>query len=227
MELDSSSGLERLYTQRFGGEAEPRSDLWSVLCQHYFQQWVPEGATVLDIAAGHCEFINNIAAARRIAIDLNPDLKNRAAEGVETIVGRSDDLVEIADSSMDVVFISNFFEHVTREVILGTLVEARRVLRPTGRLLIVQPNVRYCGKDYWQFFDHITPIDDRALSEALEATGYRIEKCLPRFLPYTTKSHLPTNQALVRLYLKVPLAWRVLGAQAFFVARPITADQHL
>lgn len=34
---------------------------------------------------------------------------------------------------------------------------------PAGRLLILQPNVRYCGRDYWQFFDHITPVDDRAV----------------------------------------------------------------
>jgi hypothetical protein len=47
-----------------------------------------------------------------------------------------------------------------------------------------------------------------------------VVKNIPRFLPYTTKSRLPSGPALVRLYLKVPLAWRVLGAQAFVVATP-------
>jgi ubiquinone/menaquinone biosynthesis C-methylase UbiE len=119
------------------------------------------------------------------------------------------------------VFISNFFEHINHETILATLVEVRRVLKPAGQLLLLQPNVRYCAKDYWQFFDHITPVDDRAMVEAFAQTGYRVVKNIPRFLPYTTKSRLPSGPGLVRLYLKVPLAWRVLGAQAFMVATPV------
>jgi SAM-dependent methyltransferase len=219
LELESS-GLKALYTNRFERESEQREDIWQVLCEHFFQSWIAEDATVLDLAAGHCEFINNIKAGRKIAVDLNPDVKLRAAMGVETHLQRSDSMDEIADQSVDVVFVSNFFEHISREVILGTLVEVRRVLRPTGRLLVLQPNVRYCARDYWQFFDHITPIDDRALVEAFTATGFDVVKNIPRFLPYTTKSRLPSGPALVRLYLKVPLAWRVLGAQAFMVASP-------
>lgn len=220
MELESD-GLQKLYGHRFQAESEQRQDIWEVLCADFFQQHVPEHGTVLDLAAGHCEFINNIKAARRIAVDLNPDVKVRAAEGVETHVLRSDNLTEIDSGSIDRVFISNFFEHITHEVILATLTEVRRVLRPGGQLLLLQPNVRYCSKDYWRFFDHITPIDDRAMVEAFSQTGYRVVRNVPRFLPYTTKSLLPSGPALVRLYLKVPLAWKVLGAQAFMVATPV------
>jgi SAM-dependent methyltransferase len=213
-------GLKALYRNRFASESEQRQEIWGVLCTHFFQRWVPADAVVLDLAAGHCEFINNIRASRRIAVDLNPDVALRAAAGVQTHVLRSDDLVDIDGQSVDVVFISNFFEHISREAILATLVEVRRVLRPGGRLLVLQPNVRYCARDYWQFFDHITPIDDRALVEAFAATGYDVITNIPRFLPYTTKSRLPSGPALVKLYLRVPLAWRVLGAQAFMVVTP-------
>ena len=222
MDLESS-GLETLYRNRFGAESEQRDDIWQVLCRDFFQKWVPASATVLDLAAGHCEFINNITAARRIAVDLNPDVRIRAAAGVETLVSRSDALDKIDDHSIDVVFVSNFFEHISREVILSTLVEIRRVLTADGRLLVLQPNVRYCARDYWQFFDHITPVDDRALAEAFAATGFDLVRCIPRFLPYTTKSRLPSGPGLVRLYLRVPLAWRILGAQAFMVASPAAA----
>lgn len=217
---DESESLRTLYAHRFSGESAARDDIWQVLCADFFQRWIPPAATVLDLAAGHCEFINNISALRRIAVDLNPDVAVRAAAGVETHVARSDALEEIANDSVDVVFCSNFFEHITRDAILATLTEARRVLSPGGRFLLLQPNVRFCGRDYWQFFDHITPIDDRAMEEAFAATGYRVRTNIPRFLPYTTKSRLPTGPGLVRLYLKVPLAWRVLGAQAFMVAEP-------
>lgn len=212
--------LRALYHNRFSGEAEQRSDIWEVLCRDFFQKWVPTDSVVLDVAAGHCEFINNIRAGRKIAVDLNPDVEMRAAAGVETHVCRSDDMAVLGDASVDRVFISNFFEHVPREVILSTLSEVRRVLKPSGRLLILQPNVRYCAKDYWMFFDHITPVDDRALVEALAHTGYSVEKILPRFLPYTTKSRIPSGPALVKVYLRFPLAWRFMGAQAFVVARP-------
>ncbi|MDT4957839.1 MAG: hypothetical protein QOD31_1638 [Pseudonocardiales bacterium] len=221
MELESD-GLETLYANRFGGESEQRQDIWEVLCTDFFQKWVPRDATVLDLAAGHCEFINNIVAGRRIAVDLNPDVQRRAARGVQALVLRSDRLEGIDDGSIDIVFVSNFFEHITRDVILSTLVEARRVLKPTGRLLVLQPNVRFCGRDYWQFFDHITPVDDRALAEAFAATGFDVEKCIPRFLPYSTMGRLPSWPSLARLYLKLPLAWRILGAQAFMVATPAT-----
>jgi len=219
VELESDD-LKALYATRFQAEGEQRQDIWQVLCADFFQRWVPADATVLDLAAGHCEFINNIRAGRKIAVDLNPDVQVRAAADVETHVLRSDQLTGIESGSVDRVFISNFFEHITREVITATLLEVRRVLRADGQLLLLQPNVRFCGKDYWQFFDHITPIDDRAMLEAFAQTGYDVVKNVPRFLPYTTKSRLPSGPSLVRLYLKVPLAWKVLGAQAFMVATP-------
>ncbi|WP_310529022.1 class I SAM-dependent methyltransferase [Nocardioides sp.] len=212
--------LRVLYGRRFADEHEMRTDLWEVLCQDFFQKFVPEDATVLDVAAGHCEFINNIRAGRRIAVDLNPDVVSRAADGVETHICRSDEMTPLETASVDRVFISNFFEHVPREVIVSTLEEVRRVLRPDGKLMVLQPNVRYCGKDYWMFLDHITPVDDRALVEAFKMTGFDVELNIARFLPYTTKSRLPSGPRLVKLYLKVPLAWKVMGAQAFMVGRP-------
>lgn len=214
--------LESLYANRFNNTRAGRDALWRVLCDHFFQRWVPRQATVLDLAAGHCEFINNIKAARRIAVDLNPDVRVRAEEGVETHVLSCDDLSGIPTASVDVVFVSNLFEHVTRDVILATLLESRRVLKAEGRLLVLQPNVRYCGRNYWQFFDHITPVDDRALAEAFAATGLRLVTSIPRFLPYTTKGRLPSRLWLVRLYLRLPILWRLLGAQAFMVATPET-----
>ncbi len=215
-----SEDLQALYLNRFGSEEVQRQDLWQVLCSDFFQRWVPSRSTVLDVAAGHCEFINNIEAGRRLAVDLNPDVVVRAAAGVEAVVCRSDAMSHLEDGSVDRVFISNFFEHIPREVIVSTLLEVRRVLRADGKLLVLQPNIRYCARDYWMYFDHITPVDDRALAEAFAATGFRVELNIPRFLPYTTKSRLPSHPALVRLYLKVRPAWRLLGAQAFMVGTP-------
>ncbi|MDQ6849159.1 MAG: class I SAM-dependent methyltransferase [Actinomycetota bacterium] len=183
-----SEDLKVLYANRFGSEEVQRGDLWAVLCSDFFQKFVPESSTTLDVAAGHCEFINDIKSARRLAVDLNPDVLVRATHGVKAFVSRSDTMTDIDTSSVDRVFISNFFEHVPRGVIISTLDEVRRVLAPSGKVMVLQPNVRYCARDYWMFFDHITPVDDRALSDASAATGFDIELNIPRFLPYTTKS---------------------------------------
>jgi len=103
--------------------------------------------------------------------------------------------------------------------------EVARVLRPGGRFLILQPNWRYCYRDYWMFFDHVTALDHHSLVEALETSGFRAVETIPRFLPYTTKSRLPKSLALLRLYLRLPLAWRLFGGQAFVVAEPLTAGR--
>ncbi|HET6817400.1 MAG TPA: class I SAM-dependent methyltransferase [Mycobacteriales bacterium] len=218
--MSEPADLARLYSERFSDEQRRRTAMWQVLCERFFQGWVDPGATVLEVAAGQCEFINNIGAARKIAIDLNPDIKRYAGPDVEAYVCSSTEMRPVADASVDVAFVSNFFEHISKTDILATLREIRRVLRPGGRVLVLQPNIRFCGADYWMFFDHITPLDDRSLEEALVLADFGIEHRIVRFLPYTTKGKLPTGTGLVKLYLRVPLAWRLLGQQSFVVARP-------
>jgi SAM-dependent methyltransferase len=210
---------EDIYRRRFGDEERFRDAMWKALTAEYFQRFVPAGATVMEVAAGYCEFINNIEAGRKIAVDINPETSRRAAPGVEVVLTTSSDLSPIADRSVDIAFVSNFFEHITREEIAETVREIHRCLAPGGRLLVLQPNIRFVARDYWMFFDHITPIDDRALCELLELVGFTIELDLPRFLPYTTKSRLPKSIGLLRLYLKLPFVWKLLGGQAFVVAR--------
>lgn len=221
--MSSQFDLPGLYERRFTGEDAFRNSMWRVLCRTFFQKHIDPRSTVLEVGAGHCEFINHINAARRIAVDLSTDTVHYAAPGVEVVTSASTDLSAIPNATADIAFASNFFEHLTRPEILATMRELRRVLTPDGRLLILQPNIRYCYRDYWMFFDHITPLDDHSLVEALEMSGFRAESVIRRFLPFTTKSALPKSLFLLRVYLAVPLLWRFLGAQSFVVARPRTA----
>jgi SAM-dependent methyltransferase len=173
---------------------------------------------VLEVGAGYCEFINNITADRKLAVDLNPDTRRHADPDVQVFLTSSTDLAAIPSASVDIAFASNFFEHLDRADIVLTMREVARVLRKRGRFLVLQPNYRYCHRDYWKFFDHVTALDLHSLAEALETSGFRVVQTIPRFLPYTTKSHLPKSPALVKAYLRLPLAWRVFGQQAFVVA---------
>src|SRR5207248_2443690 len=121
--------------------------------------------------------------------DLNPEVSRFAPPGTRTILAPSHDLSEcVSDESVDVVFASNFFEHLPdKEIFLKTLAEMRRILRVGGRLLVLQPNIRAVGGSYWDFVDHHIPLNDRSLAEAVEMVGFRVVQLWPRFLPYTTR----------------------------------------
>jgi len=218
--MSSGVDLARMYSRRFSGDAPFRMAMWQMLCRTFFQRYIDRNSTVLEIGAGHCEFINSIEAARKFAVDLSTDTEQHAAPGVNVVRSASTDLSALSDHSADVAFASNFFEHLSRPDILATLRELKRVVAPEGRLLILQPNIRYCSRDYWMFFDHITPLDDYSLVEALELSGFEAIEVIRRFLPFTTKGGLPKSLLLLRIYLAVPLLWRVFGAQSFIVARP-------
>lgn len=217
---DSKVELDKLYTQRFPEQAlAQKHAIWKVLCSDFFSRYVKPSDTVVDIGAGYCEFINNIRAEKKIAVDLNPDVRRFAAADVRVINESCTAIRQLDSNSVDVVFMSNFLEHLpNKDLVLDTFRESQRILRPGGRVMVLQPNIRYLPGEYWDYFDHHTPLTERSLVEGLQLAGLEPSTVIAKFLPYTTKSRLPQAPWLVQLYLKVPLAWHVLGKQAFVVA---------
>ena len=219
---DLEAALGPLYAGRWSGEeCAAKSRLWKVLCDHFLARYVPEGGTVVDLGAGYCGFINSVRAARRVALDLNPDTAAAAEPGVEVHLApieRVDDV--LGPESADLAFASNVFEHMRGpDALLRALGAVRRVLRPGGRLLVLQPNVRWVGAAFWDFIDHTLPLTERGMAEALAVAGFRVEECRSKFLPYTVDRRLPLWETLARLYLALPPAQWAFGKQMFLVAR--------
>jgi SAM-dependent methyltransferase len=217
--------VDAIYSQRFPAEdavrAEWRRNVWKVLVDGFFSRWIPREGTVLDFGCGRGEFINAVDARRRIGADERESVREHLSEGVEFVASTGTRLREIPDGAVDVVFCSNLLEHLPdRRSVTDLLVEFRRLLGPSGRLLILGPNLRYTGPAYWDFFDHVLPFTHVTLTEALATARFTPEVLIPRFLPYTTVRARMTPLFLVRWYLRLPIAWRVLGAQFFAVARP-------
>ncbi|QEH36650.1 hypothetical protein OJF2_52350 [Aquisphaera giovannonii] len=214
--------VESIYRNRFGKQdLARRAAVWRVLCRDWFEAYIPRDGRVLEVAAGYCEFINNVRAGEKVAVDLNPATGLHAAPGVTVHQIAAERLEEVVPAAhFDSAFMSNFLEHCrTREQVLSVLSAVGHALRPGGRVLILGPNYAACAAEYYDYFDHHLALTDRAVAEALELSGFEVEVQRPRTLPFSFRSKLPSAPWLVRLYLKFPWAWRFFGAQFFLVAR--------
>ena len=211
-----------LYRHRFSETERTRKDaIWGVLCSRFFQKFIRAGDdTVLDIACGLGEFSRHIQAKRKIGIDLNTDAAALLPASIEFHLVSADAITPIEDGSIDVCFSSNFLEHLpTKAAVDKVLAEIMRVLRPGGKYIALQPNYRFCSDVYWDFYDHHTALSDRSCEEAFIQAGFKVHTLIPKFLPFTTKSKLPTHPFFVRLYLGVPFAWRILGKQFLIIGQ--------
>ena len=215
-----SGQLKQLYANRFAANRQYRDRVWTILVRAFLAKWIPADATVLDLGSGYGEFINNVPAARRFALDLNPDSRDLVSPEVTFLLHDCATPWPLAANELDVVFSSNFLEHLPDKASLtAALREAWRCLRPGGRFIALGPNVRHIPGAYWDFFDHHIPLSDRSLAEALRISGFDVETRIDRFLPYTMVDSPQYPLFFLRLYLSLPLVWRLFGQQFLLVAR--------
>ncbi len=204
-----------LYKNRFQNLKE-RDEIWKILVRDFFQKFINQKDIVVDVGSGFGEFINNISCSKKIAVDSDKKFKKFYKKNISFRHCPASKLT-INSASVTKIFCSNLFEHLSRGDLVKSVGEMGRILRPKGQVLILQPNIRFLTKDYWRFFDHITPIDDRALVEVFSTFGFIVKQRILKFLPYTTKTSLPKHQLLIKLYLRLPFLWLFLGKQTFLV----------
>jgi len=213
--------VEKLYKDRFSeADREGKDRIWRVLCDSFFQRMIGEDKVIVDLACGYGEFINHIRGTKRFGVDINSETAQFLERDVSFIHSPATDLRALPAQDVDIIFTSNFFEHLPdKNTLSAVLSESYRVLKPGGKLIAMGPNIRFTYADYWNFYDHHLPLSDQSLKEALELADFQVEKSIAKFLPFSTKSALPQHPLLVALYLKVPLAWPILGKQFLLVAR--------
>jgi SAM-dependent methyltransferase len=222
-----SSELNKLYENRFIGTENKdnqykREALWKVLCNHFFSKYINPDDVVCDVAAGYCEFINNIKVRKKIAVDLNPSVREFAKSEVEVINDNVFNLKKyLVKGDVSCFFVSNFLEHLdSKKDVLNLIAELSDLLDKDGKIVILQPNIRLVGGAYWDFIDHKVELTEKSLIEAAEINNLSVDTCITRFLPYTTKSAIPKSSFLVYLYLKMmPLSSFFMGKQSFLVLR--------
>ena len=220
--------LKKLYQHRFNQqEQNQKNKIWKQICKYLEESFFKEinlvsDSVIVDVAAGYCDFINNIYQNKNIkkwAIDANPDIENYATKDVCVYNDTVENLHHcFKTDSVFMFFQSNFLEHLTKSQIVQLFKDEFNLLQKGGYCCILTPNIRYCGGKYWDFFDHITPLTEKSLIEQAEATGFILKKCITKFLPYTTKSKIPKAPWLVRIYLKLlPFSGWILGEQSLIL----------
>ena len=218
--MNVKSELSKEYRLRFAAMADYRNQVWKVLVRDFFQKYIKPTDVVLDLGSGWGEFVRNIRASKKFAMDLNSDSREMAGSEVEFIQQDCSQSWSIPADSLDVVFSSNFFEHLPdKEALSRTFSHAMTTLKPGGRLICMGPNMRFLSNYYWDFWDHHIPLSDRSIVEGLTLAGFKIETCVPRFLPYSMSLDFRPPVWLVGIYIRMPWIWPRFGRQFLIVAR--------
>lgn len=208
----------RLYEYRFKDvDQGVREAVWEQIAA-YVHAALGHPDRVLDPAAGTCEFINAVPARERWAVD-RVAYGDHVADGVNMIVADVME-AELPQSHFDGVFVSNFLEHLPDPDAIGSFLgKMAACTQAGGAIAVLGPNHRYCRDEYWDCADHTLALTHVAIEEHLYAAGFEPIRTVPRFLPYSFRGGLPASPGLTRAYLRMPLAWRLLGKQFLVVGR--------
>ena len=218
--MTSEKTLSQIYEKRFSGHEDYRNRVWKILVNEFFCKWIKSTDEILDLGCGYGEFINHTKCEVRHAMDLNP--KTKSLLDKEIIFHQQDcsESWEIDSNSLDLVFTSNFFEHLpNKESLDRTVGEIKKALKPGGILIAMGPNISVLKGLYWDFWDHHVALSDQSLCELLQIHDFTIERSESKFLPYNMVRVKEHPLFLVSLYLKFPFLWKIFGKQFLIIAK--------
>jgi SAM-dependent methyltransferase len=210
--------LPELYDARFDErEVSAKDAVWREIVR-FLDRYIDHHAPVLDLACDRGHFIRWVRGAELWATDIR-DTRSALPDDVRFVQVSGLDLADhVPNSYFGTVFMSNYLEHLeSSDAVIDQLRVVRELLRPGGRALVLQPNIRLVGPRYWDFIDHKVALTERSLLEAAELANLHTVELITRFLPYSTKGRLPTDARLVRAYLRFRPAWWLLGRQTLLV----------
>jgi hypothetical protein len=194
-----------------------RAYVWREIAR-YARRDAPDAKVAVELGPGYCDFINAFPADQKIAFDLNSEMSEFADAGVDLRIQDASHLSDLLPGSVDLIFASNFLEHLDESEVIQLLSAARQALSDQGRLILLQPNHRRCADHYFDDPTHKTIFDDQSIGDWLRKCGLRPRRIVPGLLPFSMKSRLPKWPLLVRPYLNSP--FRPLAAQMYIVAEP-------
>ena len=215
-----NDNLSKIYEKRFSGHEIYRNRVWKNLIRGFFSKWIKDSDQILDLGCGYGEFINHTNCEVRHAMDLNP--KSRSLLDEDIIFHEQDCAIpwKIEANSLDLVFTSNFFEHLPNKRSLDkTVSEIRKALKPNGILIAMGPNISVLKGKYWDFWDHHVALSDQSLCELLHIHDFTVVQSCSKFLPYNMVRVKERPLFMVSLYLRYPFLWAIFGKQFLIIAQ--------
>ena len=191
-----------------------RRAVWRAITEN-LQGWIDPRSSILELGAGYCDFINQISAGEKYALDMNRDVAEFCAPNVKFLHSGVEQIALPAES-VDTVFASNFFEHLTDQQLYSLSRNLKVLLKPGGKLILLQPNIYYAFREYWDDYTHIKAFSHISLANFVQSQGYTVLHAEKRFLPFSMKSSLPKSYRLTKLYLQLP--WRPFAKQMLLIA---------
>lgn len=195
-----------------------RAVLWQVLSE-YLARYIPPTASVLELGAGYCDWINAVRAAHKVALDVWDEMPRYAASDVRAIChDLTQGLDILGDARFDAVLASNVLEHFEPDTAARLVTEVFGHLNGGGRFIIIQPNFRFAYRRYFDDYTHRSVFTDVSLPNLLRALGFEIERVDARFMPYSLQGKGRFARArLIRAYLNSP--YKPFAGQMLVIAR--------
>ena len=163
-----------LYDVRFDEhEVSAKDAVWREIVR-FLQRYVDADAPLLDIACDRGHFVRFVEARERWATDIR-DVSASLPPEVRFVQSSGLDLANVVPNGhFGTIFMSNYLEHLeSGDAVIEQLRVAAQLLRPGGRVIVLQPNIRLVGPHYWDFIDHRVALTERSLLEAAELAGLR------------------------------------------------------
>jgi SAM-dependent methyltransferase len=196
---------EKYFESRFKFDID-RVKVWKAISE-YLQRFInSDKYSVLDIGCGYGDFINLIKAKNKFAIDLNPSSIDFI--DTKTVTFNSQSVLEefkLDNNTLDIVFASNLFEHFDDTELILLIRNIKQKLKSGGKLILIQPNIRYAYKEYWDDYTHKKAFSDVSLADFLVSEGFKITVVKKKFIPFSLKSKLPKSYWLTKCYLFSPI----------------------
>lgn len=179
--------LYAAYASTHAGLSDGASD--ALAFQRDIFPHLPEdrASTIVDVGCGQGGLVRELIAHGYVmasGFDISPEQVKLAQAAGITQVNLGDYRSALSAKAIDAVTATDFFEHLTREEVLGALDSIFDKLRPAGRLIIRVPNaVSPFGGNY-RFGDmtHESSFTARSLRQAGAASGFvavNVFECAP------------------------------------------------
>jgi hypothetical protein len=135
---------------------------------------------------------------------------------VEWIANTVGDMAGVADGEVDLLFSGQNIEHLWPEEVAGFLLEAHRVLRPGGTLVVESPNRKVTAAQGWSHPEHVVEFTPAEIRDLLRLAGFEASDVRGLWLCFDarTGSVLPFDE------IKADGAWPCLRRVAYGRSNP-------